>query len=137
MFSNIQFEVGGVQMRRLSNQILSADTHAQRRFGSRFTFCFLLMFAILFLAASPASAKDIYISQSGTGTGTSCTDTLPVAWFNNSANWGSGSSQIGPGTTVHLCGTFTGAPGSTMLTSFLGGQAAVRQFVRIGEGAMI
>ncbi len=116
MFSNIQFEVGGVQMRRLSNQILSADTHAQRRFGSRFTFCFLLMFAILFLAASPASAKDIYISQSGTGTGTSCTDTLPVAWFNNSANWGSGSSQIGPGTTVHLCGTFTGAPGSTMLT---------------------
>lgn len=103
-------------MRRLSNQILSAETHAQRRFGSRFTFCFLLMFAILFLAASPASAKDIYFSQSGTGAGTSCTDTLPVAWFNNSANWGSGSSQIGPGTTVHLCGTFTGAPGSTMLT---------------------
>src|SRR5713101_6046289 len=116
MFSNIQFEVGGVQMRRLSNQILSAETHPQRRLGSRFTFCFLLMFAILFLAASPASAKDIYISQSGTGTGTSCTDTLPVASFNNSANWGSGSSQIGPGTTVHLCGTFTGAPGSTMLT---------------------
>src|SRR5713226_5760061 len=103
-------------MRWLSDRVLSAETHAERRLGPRLTFCILLMFAILFLAASPASAKDSYISQSGTGTGTSCTDALPVAWFNNAANWGSGSTQIGPGTTVHLCGTFTVAPGSTMLT---------------------
>src|SRR5713101_8335216 len=103
-------------MRWLSDRVLSAETRAQRCLGHRLTLCILLMFGILFLAASPASAKDIYISQSGTGTGTSCADALAVAWFNNAADWGSGSTQIGPGTTVHLCGTFTGAPGSTMLT---------------------
>ena len=30
---------------------------------------------------------------------------------------GSGAGQIGPGTTVHLCGTFTGTAGGGMLTA--------------------
>ena len=79
---------------------------------------FVFFFVILgiFRSAPAASAKDIYLSQNGTGSGTSCTDTLSASWFNNSANWGSGSTQIGSGTTVHLCGTFNGAAGSTMLT---------------------
>jgi hypothetical protein len=72
---------------------------------------------LLFLASSPAArANDIYISQSGSGAGSSCSSPLSAAFFNNSSNWGTGAGQIGPGTTVHLCGTFTGAPNSVMLT---------------------
>jgi hypothetical protein len=72
---------------------------------------------LLFLACSPiARANDIYISQSGSGSGSSCSSPLSAAFFNNSSSWGTASGQIGPGTTVHLCGTFAGAPNSVMLT---------------------
>jgi hypothetical protein len=56
-------------------------------------------------------AKDIYIAQStvGAANGADCADAQPASWFNSSANWGNGANQIGPGTTVHLCGTFTSA----------------------------
>lgn len=77
----------------------------------------LIVFSFLLTAspgfASTTSAGNIYISQSGTGSGTSCADALPVSWFNNAANWGNGPTQIGPGTTVHLCGTITAAAGAS------------------------
>jgi hypothetical protein len=65
-----------------------------------------------------ASATTVYVAQNAAGAanGADCADAKPVSFFNSSGNWGSGSAQIGPGTTVHLCGTFTGAAGSTMLT---------------------
>jgi hypothetical protein len=63
----------------------------------------------------PAHANGLYVSQNGGGNGSSCASAFNPAWFNNSANWGSGQNQIGPGTTVHLCGTFTGAPGQQLL----------------------
>jgi hypothetical protein len=71
----------------------------------------------IFGSASIASAKDIYIGQnsSGAANGSDCNDAYAYAFFNNSANWGSGATQIGPGTNVHLCGTFTGAVGQTLL----------------------
>jgi hypothetical protein len=75
--------------------------------------------AALVIACAFASAKDIYIAQTaaGSGTGASCANAYAVSFFNTTANWGAGVSQIGPGTTVHLCGTFTGAgENSTMLT---------------------
>lgn len=76
---------------------------------------------VLFLSASvcSASATNIYIAQNSAGAanGADCADPLPVSFFNNAANWGSGSTQIGPGTTVHLCGTFTGTAGGGMLTA--------------------
>jgi Legume lectin domain len=73
----------------------------------------------LFAASAKASITNVYITQNGTtnGTGTSCSDSLSASWFNTPGNWGGGANQIGPGTTVHLCGTFTGAAGSTMLTA--------------------
>jgi hypothetical protein len=76
-----------------------------------------LMVAFLFTAL-PAGAKDFYIaaSQAGTGTGTGCSTAMSYTWFNNSASWGTGSAQISPGTTVHLCGTFTGTPGQQLLS---------------------
>ena len=61
------------------------------------------------LFAIPSRANDLYVAQSVTGAanGSSCANADSVAWFNSSANWGSGASQIGPGTTVHLCGTIS------------------------------
>ncbi len=52
---------------------------------------------------------NVYISQNGTGNGSSCTSPLPVSWLNNYLNWGTGAGKIAPGTTVHLCGTITKA----------------------------
>jgi hypothetical protein len=75
----------------------------------------LLCMAVLsaFLFPSNAAANDVYVSQNGNGGGTSCGDTLSAAWFNTASHWG--GNPIGPGTTVHLCGTFTGTAGGTML----------------------
>jgi hypothetical protein len=68
-------------------------------------------------AAPPGT--QLYMTQNGAGTmdGSSCADAHPVMWFNDASSWGSGASQIGPGTVVHLCGTFTGAAGTTLLTT--------------------
>lgn len=53
-------------------------------------------------------ASDIYIAQNATGAnnGQDCSDAYATSFFNNGGNWGSGA-PIGPGTTVHLCGTIT------------------------------
>ncbi|HVW84828.1 MAG TPA: hypothetical protein VHB50_09105 [Bryobacteraceae bacterium] len=78
----------------------------------------VLLAAIFALGIKAASAKDIYIAQNASGgaNGQDCADALAATFFNASGNWGTGASQIGPGTTVHLCGTFTGGPGATALT---------------------
>jgi hypothetical protein len=77
----------------------------------------LLILSLFVIALSPltfaASAAKIYITPNGTAQGACTTSPQTPAWFNNSANWGSGSGQIGPGTTVTLCGTFTGTANST------------------------
>lgn len=80
---------------------------------------FLLAMIFAFAAVSFSSANDIYVAQNAAGgdTGADCADAHSAAWFNTGSNWGSGSNQIGSGTTVHLCGTFTGAAGSTMLAT--------------------
>jgi len=82
---------------------------------------FLLVIAFLFVVV-PVKANDIYIAQiaAGAGNGTDCADARDLAWFNNSGNWGTGSSQIGPGTTVHLCGTFNAPAGSNNYMSTQG-----------------
>jgi hypothetical protein len=73
------------------------------------------IFFICLVATSSAfgSATNVYITQSGSATGNCTTNVQTPAFFNNAANWGSGASQIGPSTTVLICGTFTGAAGAT------------------------
>jgi hypothetical protein len=68
-----------------------------------------LLFAVLFSRPTSAQAPNLYIAQSGAGAGNGqdCADALPVSFFNSSGNWGTSSSQIGPGTVVHLCGTIS------------------------------
>jgi hypothetical protein len=89
----------------------------QFRASSFFQVSFVAAAILIFASGTSASATNVFLSQSGGGSGTSCSDTLPVSWFNSSANWGSGSAQIGPGTTVHLCGTISGTAGATGLTA--------------------
>jgi hypothetical protein len=71
---------------------------------------FFLASAFLFFPSNAnAQAANIFIAQNATGAGTggSCANALAVSFFNSSGNWGTGASQIGGGTTVHLCGTIS------------------------------
>src|SRR5258708_39397165 len=78
-----------------------------------------LIFVLGFLLiAISAKANTVYIASGGTGAGTSCTSAKDPTYFHTSANWTTGTPtgiQIGPGTTVHLCGTFTGTAGTPLL----------------------
>ncbi len=82
-------------------------------------------------------ASDIFIAQnaSGANSGSSCADAHAYTFFNDSGNWGSGGGEIGPGTTVHLCGTFTGGAGSTMLTAQGSGASGSPVIVLFENGA--
>lgn len=87
--------------------------------GLLFITTFAFLFTIGALAATPAN--DIYIANTaqGGGSGADCADALAYSYFNASGNWVSGTpsgNQIGPGTTVHVCGTISGGPGSTILS---------------------
>jgi hypothetical protein len=68
-----------------------------------------------FASTSPAfgSATNVYITQNGSPSGNCTSNVQTPAFFNNSGNWGSGANQIGPGTTVLLCGTFNFGGAST------------------------
>ena len=75
---------------------------------------------VLFLVLVPTIcvAEDIFVAQNAVGadSGAGCVNAHSIAWLNTAANWGTGLGLVGPGDTVHLCGTFTGALNSTMLT---------------------
>lgn len=84
----------------------------------------LAVFALAVLMSAPlfASAPYVYIAATGAGsqTGLSCANAVPLTFFNNPAMWGPSVSQIGPGTTVHLCGTFTAPGGASGYLRFQG-----------------
>lgn len=91
------------------------------------------IFFVCLVTASSAfgSAANIYITQNGSPSGNCTANVQTPAFFNNAANWGSGASQIGPGTTVLICGTFTGAAGATEFTfqgSGTSGNPVILQF---------
>ena len=75
-----------------------------------------IIFVFAFAALGFSSAANVYITPNGASQGVCTTNPQTPAWFNNSSNWGSGSAQIGPGTTVTICGTFTGGAGATEFT---------------------
>ena len=97
------------------------------------------LFALLFFAL-PAAAKDFYISQNGAGNRSGlngCASASTPAWFNNTASWGSATQQIGPGTTVHLCGTFTGTPGQQLLLVRGDGSSTSPIIIKFESGALL
>ena len=80
---------------------------------------FLVLLLSLLLWASPAiaSLSDVYIglASAGSDTGANCTNRHAGSFFNTSGNWGSGSTQIGSDTIVHVCGTWTGGTNTKFL----------------------
>jgi hypothetical protein len=99
---------------------------------------FVLALASLVGIAS-ANAKAFYVAgNSGRASGgTSCSNALSVAWFNNPSSWGSGSNQISAGTTVFLCGVFTGGPGQQLLTLHGSGTASSPIVIKFEPGAVL
>jgi hypothetical protein len=99
----------------------------------------LVISAFAFLALTvEVQAKDFYVAQAPAGSGSglaSCTDAAPVSWFNNPVNWGAAANQVGPGTTVHLCGTFTGTPGQQLLIAKGDGTSANPITIKFEPGA--
>lgn len=97
------------------------------------------IFFICLVAISSAfgSAANIYITQNGSPSGTCTTSVQTPAFFNNAANWGSGASQIGPGTTVLLCGTFTFATGASGLVVQGSGTSTNPVTIQFDTGAIL
>jgi hypothetical protein len=89
-----------------------------RRFGNTLLNLRALLVVLLLSSSAFASLTSVYVAQNATGSGdgSNCSNAKDASFFNTAGNWGSGSSQIGAGTTVHLCGTWTGPAGSTLLT---------------------
>jgi hypothetical protein len=75
-----------------------------------------LVFSGLAATGASAQASNVYITPDGGGNGMCSSNVHNPAWFNNSANWGGGSSQIGPGTVVHLCGNFIALANGNLLS---------------------
>jgi len=98
----------------------------------------LVAVILVVFAAVACNASDIYIAQNATGgnTGADCADAHAASWFNSTANWGSSAGQIGPGTSVHLCGTFTGAAGASMLTAQGSGTSGSPIILHFESGAI-
>ncbi len=71
----------------------------------------LFRIVVFVLSVVSFCSADIYVAQnaSGADTGASCGNAHSAAWFNTAGNWGSGGNQIGPGTTVRVCGNMTTA----------------------------
>lgn len=72
-----------------------------------------LLIILVFMAVTSllhASIANVYIAQTATGSadGSSCANAYAATFFNTAANWGSGSTQIGPASVVHICGAWTG-----------------------------
>lgn len=90
--------------------------------------------------SSPVASKNIYLAQSSAGAanGADCADAYAYTFFNTASNWGSGASQISPGTMVHLCGTFNAPAGSSSYLTFqAGGTAGNPVTLHFETGAVI
>jgi len=78
---------------------------------------FLLVSAVIFFGvlglAKSSWAADFYVAQNqvGANDGSNCSNARSVSWFNTASNWANPkqAGKVGPGDTVHLCGTITTA----------------------------
>jgi hypothetical protein len=86
-----------------------------------------------------AQATNVYLAQTAAGAanGSSCANARAYGYFNTAANWGTGSTQIGPGTTVHLCGTITDSLNGTLLTAQGNGASGNPVTIHFETGAIL
>ena len=96
-----------------------------------------VVFVMVFAASAFGSASNIYITQNGAPSGNCTSNVQTPAFFNNAANWGTGANQIGPGTTVLLCGTFTFPAGGTGFTAQGSGASGSPVVIRFDTGAIL
>jgi hypothetical protein len=97
-----------------------------------------LLFGLFLLSSCGfAQVADLYIAQTGSGNGSSCSSAVTYTYFNNPTNWGSTAGKIGPGTTVHVCGTLTFPAGASGLTFQSSGTAANPVLVQFEPGAIL
>lgn len=85
------------------------------------------------LSSTPVTATNIYFAQSSAGAndGTSCANAYSVFRFNTAdSNWTAGN-------TLHLCGTFTGTAGATVLTTQGSGSAGNPITLLFEAGAIV
>jgi Right handed beta helix region len=86
----------------------------------------VLLFALLVASGARSQVTQIQVTPTGSATG-ACTGSgvtiLTPTQFNLPSNWGNASGKIGKGTHILVCGTFTGAAGTTGLI-FQGGGAS-------------
>jgi hypothetical protein len=79
----------------------------------------LAIAAVMLFSCLGFAANAVYIGQAAAGAndGTSCANEKIYTYFNTAGNWSATPSgiQIGPDTTVHLCGTFTSGNASNIL----------------------
>jgi hypothetical protein len=87
---------------------------------------------VLYPALAFGQATSIYITTDGNPAGNCTTNIQTPAFFNNPGNWGSGAGQIGPGTTVLICGTI-----STALILQGGGASGNPLTIRFDSGAVL
>lgn len=99
---------------------------------------FITSFLAVILIVNISSAENIYVAQTsqGTGDGSSAANAHDLAWINAAANWGSGAGKIGPGDTVHLCGTFAIALNGSGLVVHGSGTAGSPITIRFEPGAV-
>ena len=98
-----------------------------------------------FFLAHPSAhaASNLYYGQTSAGgaTGADCADAFAyndsTNGFTVSGNWGSGN-LIAPGTTIHLCGTFSFSPGtSTLLTAYASGTSGNPITIKFENNALL
>ena len=69
----------------------------------------IFLLIVLFVPSIAHASNSVYLAQASAGgnTGVDCADAKAVSYFNTSGNWSATPTgvQIGPGTTVFLCGS--------------------------------
>ncbi len=103
---------------------------------------FSILLTMISVGCVVASANNVYVSQNATGLGNGqdCANTKAASYLNNSTYWVSSApieTQIGPGTVVHLCGTFTGNAGSSALVVRGSGTSAQPITILFEPGAQL
>lgn len=96
------------------------------------TTALLPILPLLLLLTAVCPGEDIYVSQGGGGSGASSASPLAISWLATAGNWGSGAGKVGPGDTVHLCGTIT-----STVTVLGSGNVGSPITIRFEPGAML
>jgi hypothetical protein len=111
-----------------------------KKAGMQLFLATILLLTTSFTAA--ASIKDVFVSQDGKPVPvpsalSPCSKTQPISWLASVSNWGTGAAQVGPGTTIHLCGPITGAVNTSALVLRTSGAAGNPITVKAETGSSL